>query len=165
MNLVRLASATAAISLLATSFAAASVVRTTGHESNHARVAVAFGGEHASRPNLSCPSQYSGGCVTPTASSPAQFEWCVSTSGNCSSGLVGTFDWTSSITLAKNGKAYKGKKFSSTWSPDPGNPSVLTISAKRKKAKGTKVVYADSQTTCSSSYGCFSDFVVYGITN
>ncbi len=165
MNLVRLASATAAISLLATSFAAASVVRTTGHESNHARVAVAFGGEHAVRPNLNCPSQYSGGCVSPTASSPAQFEWCVSTSGNCSSGLVGSFDWTSALTNAKTGKAYKKKAFKSTWSPDPGNPSVLTISARRTRARGTKVLLADAQTACSSSYGCFTDFVVYGITN
>lgn len=121
-------------------------------------------GRTDAHPLTSCPSEYTGGCYAVDASNPISFEWCVSSSGDCSSGLVGTWAWTSSTVVAKTGKTLK--KSIGVWSPDPGNPSTITISTKTKKfAKKPKVVDGVFLSTCDSSIGCFSDFVAYGIAN
>jgi len=117
-------------------------------------------------PDTSCPSEYTGGCYAVDAGNPVSFEWCVSSTGNCSSGLVGDFEWTATVTVVKTGKVLKPGKGAviATWSPDPGNPSTVTIAAKAKKiGKKPKVTYSVSLSACSSSIGCFSNFVTYGI--
>jgi hypothetical protein len=115
-------------------------------------------------PDTSCSSEYTGGCYAVDAANPISFEWCVSSSGDCSSGLVGTWEWTSTTVVVKTGKTLK--KSIGVWSPDPGNPSTITISTKNKNfAKKPKVVDGVYLSTCSSSIGCFSDFAAYGIAN
>jgi hypothetical protein len=116
------------------------------------------------RPMTTCPSVFTGGCFEVAISSPISFEWCVSTSGNCSTGLVGVWTWTATNTTYPKGKPAKPKKFQGTWSPNPGNPSVLTLHVSKGKNSKGKIKFANSNTTCSSTYGCFSDFVVYGIS-
>jgi hypothetical protein len=110
-----------------------------------------------------CTSQYTGGCVAITPSSPFQAEWCVSDSGNCTSGLVGDVTWTVLVVNAK-GKTLKklGKKINAVWSPDPGNPSVITVSTETTKVS-SKVKYGVELSGCYTS-GCFTDFVEYGIS-
>ena len=123
-------------------------------------------GSTNARPDSSCP--YSGGCFVVLAGSPLTAEWCISSTGNCSSGLVGVWNWTATVTNVKTGKVSKPGKgpVTAVWSPDPGNPSTLTISTNFKKAaKHPKIVYTVAASTCDSSIGCFSDFVVYGIEN
>src|SRR5271165_2766169 len=80
--------------------------------------------------DTTCPSGFYA-CALTDASTPYQAEWCVSSSGNCSSGLVGTWTWSAPVTNLKNGKPAK-KNPKAVWSPNPGNPSVLTISSKNK---------------------------------
>ena len=112
-------------------------------------------------PDTTCPSTYYA-CALTDASTPYYAEWCVSNTGNCSSGLVGTWTWSAAVTNVKNGKPAK-KNPSAVWSPDPGNPSTLTISSKNKKiGKHPKIRFAVALTACSSSYGCFSNFATYG---
>jgi hypothetical protein len=108
-----------------------------------------------------CGSQYTGGCYQIDASDPAVFEWCVSSSGNCSSGLIGDVSWTVDVTNPKGKSVKLGKKIDAVWSPNPGNPSDMTISTHSTK-DNPKVKYAVSLSGCYTS-GCFTDFVVYGI--
>jgi|HubBroStandDraft_1064217.scaffolds.fasta_scaffold187334_2 hypothetical protein len=108
----------------------------------------------------SCPSEFSG-CISITAASPYTAEWCISSTGNCSSGLVSSATWTATNFKVKNGKTVKNTKaFSSVWSPNPGNPSNLTVSTDKAQAKG-KVKYGLALSVCYSG-GCFSDFWIVG---
>jgi hypothetical protein len=81
-----------------------------------------------------------------------QIEICISTSGNCSSGLVGTWTWSDVVVKAKNGKKYK--KIKTSWSPNPGNPSVNTLKVKKIKNSNGKVIYAENLTACESTSYC-----------
>ena len=114
--------------------------------------------------DTTCPSQYYA-CAALSQSTPYYAGWCVSSTGNCTSGLVGTWDWTTAVTNAKTGKPTdkKNKNPTITWSPDPGNPSTMEAIAKNAKpAKKFKVKWAAALSTCDSTGYCFSNFVTYG---
>jgi len=162
MNLTRILTIAAAAGVLATAGVSAGTIRHAGSNAHKYQIIHmgATGGVHN---NLSCPPTYFA-CVSPTKASPYLDGWCVSSTGNCSSGLVGDWDWSSAISKIGKGKGIG--KVSSTWSPDPGNPSTNTIADKRKKAKGTKLIGAVSHSTCETTTGsCFSNFVTYAVTN
>ena len=113
-------------------------------------------------PAVSCPSSYYA-CYSVDADNPFVAEWCISDSGDCSSGLVPYASWSVVTTTIKTGKVLKkSKTFSASWSPDPGNPSILTVTDTAKKiGKKAPIKYATSLSGCYTS-GCFTDFVTYG---
>jgi hypothetical protein len=87
----------------------------------------------------SCPSTYVQ-CLALTPGSPAEVEWCISSSGNCTSGLyTGKIVWTISepVTKIKTGKNYR--KIKAAWATKKGNPDDLTVTpaASVKSTKGT----------------------------
>ncbi len=91
-------------------------------------------------------------CVTVSKATPFTQEWCISSTGSCASPYPGTWTWALPITTIK-GKKYK--KLASSWSPNPGNPSVLTISEKKKvKSSKGKYKYEGMLSACSPTYGC-----------
>lgn len=106
----------------------------------------------AQRP-ASCPSSKYFTCLTLYKGSN-QIEICISTSGNCSSGLVGTWTWAGTIIHVKTGK--KDKKFKVKWSPNPGNPTVNTIKVNTIKDSHGKIKYAENITACESTSYCIS---------
>ena len=120
-------------------------------------------------PLTSCPSQYTGGCFLVDAANPISFEWCVSQSGNCSSGLIANWTWSAVVTDVKTGKVLSPGKGAVTavWNPNPDNPSTLTITTKFKKLSKKPVVkYSVANSTCEiSEPTCYDDFVIYGIAN
>jgi hypothetical protein len=101
----------------------------------------------------SCPSSKYFTCLTIYKGSN-QLEICISTSGNCSSGLVGTWTWSGQIIHVKTGK--KDKKFKIKWSPNPGNPTVNTIKVNTIKDSKGKIKYAEDITACESTSYCIS---------
>jgi hypothetical protein len=150
----------AALATTLTTGASAAIVRHAGPA--FAKYGVVNAGSHGPR-SASC-SHETASCLSPTRNSPFVAEWCISSSGNCSSGLVGNWNWTATVTKVGRGKGYKRVKAS--WSPDPGNPSVITISDSRRKAKGKKTIANVTLSTCNTSSGsCFSNFAIYCITN
>ena len=123
-------------------------------------------GRTGAQPAASCPSEYTA-CFAVDSAHPVSEEFCISDSGDCSSGLDGTWDWTAVVTVVKTGKILKSGKgpVTAVWSRDPGNPSTITISTDIKKLhKHPAVKWAVTLSTCNSSM-CFSDFVTYGIEN
>lgn len=113
------------------------------------------------RPMASCSSAYTE-CFQISKGDPYTAEWCISDSGNCSSGLAGTPDWTATVTNPKTGKPEKG--LTAVWSPDPGNPSTLTITNHRKHCKNpNEVKWVVTLSECDGSLGCNYDFVVFGV--
>ncbi len=97
----------------------------------------------------SCPSQYFT-CLTIYKGSN-QLEICISSSGNCTSGLVGNWTWSGTIVHVKTGK--KDKKFKVSWSPNPGNPTVNTIKVNTIKDSHGKIKYAENITACGYPSG------------
>ena len=112
---------------------------------------VATGGLH----NTSCPSSKYFTCLTIYKGSN-QIEICISSSGNCTSGLVGNWTWSGKIIHVKTGK--KDKKFKVKFSPNPGNPTVNTIKVNTIKDSHGKIKYAEDITACpyGSSGSCIS---------
>jgi hypothetical protein len=106
--------------------------------------------------NTSCPSTYLE-CATVSKKAPFTQGWCISSTGSCNTPCCGTnWTWALPITVVKTGKPYK--KLISSWSPNPGNPTTLTISEKGKVKKSHgKVKYEGALSACSPTYGC-----VYG---
>jgi hypothetical protein len=110
---------------------------------------VVLGGKSAA----GCPSTYIT-CVTISKASPAQVSICVQyTTGYCP--YPGVWTWASQVVVVKSGKPYK--KIIEKISPNPGNPTYITISEKKKvkKSKG-KYKYADNVEVCNSSSQCLS---------
>jgi hypothetical protein len=99
-----------------------------------------------------CPSSKYLLCagISPSSSGP-QFGICISTSGNCSSGLIGDWSWSSVLTTTKGKSA--SKKLSEVWSPNPGNPSDQYVTEKKKikASKKGKVKFVDTFTACNVS--------------
>jgi len=115
------------------------------------------------RPELTCPPTYTG-CASITRSTPYSATFCISTSGSCTNGLVGSWDWTAVVSKVGRGNQYK--RVHASWSPDPGNPSTITITYNKKRSKGTKIIASVTLSTCEVTDGtCFSDFAVIGVTN
>ncbi len=91
-------------------------------------------------------------CVTVSKATPFTQEWCISSTGSCGSVFPGTWTWSTTITTTK-GKKYK--KLAASYDPNPGNPSTLTISEKKKvKSSKGKIKYEGSLQACSNTYGC-----------
>ena len=110
---------------------------------------VAVGVQHLA----SCPSQYFT-CLTIYKGSN-QIEICISSSGNCTSGLVGNWTWSGKIIHVKTGK--KDRKFKVSFSPNPGNPTVNTIKVNEIKDSHGKIKYAEDITACGYPSGsCIS---------
>jgi hypothetical protein len=101
---------------------------------------------YGQKQQTSCPSQYFV-CIT-LAKGTTQEGICISTSGNCSSGLVGSWNWANKITTTK-GKKYKKIKVSV--SPNPGNPVEFTYSVKKIKNTKGKVKWVDTLNACNVS--------------
>lgn len=113
--------------------------------------------------DTSCPSSFYE-CVEVSTSSPSSQEWCIVYSGtsDCSDLYPGTWTWTSENNKVKKGNpGKKTKKIKSSWSPNPGNPSTLTISV-AKKAKNTKgkIKYAVQWEACNSASSCLGPIVI-----
>lgn len=151
MKLTPLVSAAAALALLAPSFASAGVVRAVGHGYQNARPAMAAA---SGQTRQSCPSSLYFVCTTVSQSSPAELGICISTSGNCSTGLSpGTWTWQTAQFKAKGNKPFK--KLVSSTSPNPGNPVTITISEKKKvKSSKGKNKYYMALEACNSSSSC-----------
>ena len=106
------------------------------------------------------------GCIPVSASQPVSGTYCISSSGNCSSGLVGTWTWTQVTTNIKTGKIIGGKHPNpdAYWTPVTGNPSTLTVTSKNTTLKKKcKPKFDVTLSTCSSSSYCFSDFATLPI--
>jgi hypothetical protein len=85
--------------------------------------------------NASCPSTFFV-CVTLYPGTTQQ-GICISTSGNCTTGLVGSWNFSGAITTYPKGKKYKKIKVS--FSPNPGNPTTISFKAKKVKNSHGKV--------------------------
>jgi hypothetical protein len=124
-----------------------SSVTPMGH---HQLQLVAAGAQH----QVSCPSSKYFTCLTLYKGSNS-IEICISTSGNCTSGLSGEYTWSQTIIKVKSGKKYK--KIKASWSPNPGNPSTNTLIVKKIKNSGGKVIYAEDIQACGYPSGsCIS---------
>ncbi|MFZ0364138.1 MAG: hypothetical protein WAL67_08025 [Candidatus Cybelea sp.] len=90
--------------------------------------------------DTSCPSTFVQ-CLALTPGSPAEVEWCISSSGNCTSGLYdGRIKWLVTrpgVLKIKTGKPYH--KIKAAWSAKKGNPDDLTVTpaAGVRSTKGT----------------------------
>jgi hypothetical protein len=107
-----------------------------GHQTPHL---VAIG-----KRNASCGSAFFA-CVTLTPPS-SSIGICISTSGNCTSGLVGSWNWSGTVVTYPKGKKYKKIKVS--FSPNPGNPTTNTFSAKKIKNTHGKAKWAENLKAC-----------------
>lgn len=159
--LPRLLAAAAGIGMLSTSAGFAStLVRHAGAAApQRYHIVAGWGGAHA---NVTCPPQYTE-CLSISRGNPSSTPFCISSAGNCSSGLVGIWDWTAVVAKVR-GQDYK--KISAVWSPDPGNPSTITISTTKRHSRHTRIVATVTLSTCEVTSGsCFSDFAVVAIYN
>jgi hypothetical protein len=117
---------------------------------HHQLQLVAAGAQH----QVSCPSSKYFTCLTIYKGSN-QLEICISTSGNCTSGLSGEYTWSGTIIHVKTGK--KDNKFKISWSPNPGNPTVDTIKVNTIKDSHGKIKYAEDIQACGYPSGsCIS---------
>ena len=122
---------------------------------------VSAGLPEAIRPDFKCPPSI-GECISITAGNPFTAEFCVTSGGSCTSGLIGIWDWTVAIQRLDDSK--KAMELRGVWAPDPANPSVVTVSTSATTAKRTKVIAVVTLATCSSNYGSYA-LERFGITN
>jgi len=111
--------------------------------------------------NTSCPSEYIA-CVEISPTSPAEQEWCIVYSGtsDCSDLYPGTWTWDWPTYKVKK-KGFKGsKKIQASSSPNPGNPTFLTISTKKAKSTKGKIKYAVELIACNSAGSCLSGYYI-----
>jgi hypothetical protein len=95
--------------------------------------------------DTTCPSSYIQ-CLAVSPGSYASTEWCLSSSGNCTSGLyAGRVKWTVPEQPIKNKTGRPYHKLHASWSPVKGNPSVLTVTA-AAGARSSKGVVGYSMT-------------------
>jgi hypothetical protein len=120
--------------------------------------------------NTSCPSSYVA-CYTLTPGSPFSDEWCISNTGNCTSGLYnGTVKWTIATKPYKVSTGKRARRIKAGFNPKIGNPSdnIVTAKAKVKSTNGA-VGYALGWEACleSGSYKgtCFGPELVGLIVN
>ncbi len=102
-------------------------------------------------PDASCPSQYIT-CVSITRTSHRKVQVCVQYS-YCPA--PGEWTWSSQVRVVKTGKAVGA--ITSSASPNPGNPTVFTISEKRRVKSSNHVYkYQDVIEACSYTSNCVS---------
>ncbi len=94
----------------------------------------------------SCPTSVYVECINLSKKKGGSFGLCLSTSGNCTSGLVGDWNWTTTVTNLK-GKN-EDKKISNSWDPNPGNPSTDTFKVHGKLRPSKQVKYIANITAC-----------------
>src|ERR1700724_221774 len=80
----------------------------------------------------SCPSS-DAACFTISKTMPATSEWCISTSGNCKTGLQGKQRWSAVAYDCSSGTCVETYKVRAVWDPHRGNPSTETISTRQRK--------------------------------
>lgn len=123
-----------------------------GHHAGAPQV-VGLGAKH----DTSCPSTYYE-CVEVSKASPAQQEWCLIYSGtsDCTDLYPGTWTWSAIVVKAKNGKPTNkhSKHVKASFSPNPGNPTTLTISTNASKTSHGKIKYAVELSVCNSASSC-----------
>jgi hypothetical protein len=110
------------------------------------------------KPNTSCPSSYYE-CVTVSKTSPVQQQWCIVYSGtsDCSDLYPGTWTWSAPVTKAHHRRGKVVAKFS----PNPGNPTELTISIKRHlRSSNGKIARVASLEACNSSNSCVGPLLI-----
>jgi hypothetical protein len=95
--------------------------------------------------DTSCPSKYAI-CFTLKPKGKTTAEVCISSSGNCTSGIAGDWTWTQKITTVK-GKKYS--KIKVTFKPNPGNPVDDIFKLKKTKSSHGKVAYVQDLTWCA----------------
>ncbi|HYL27348.1 MAG TPA: hypothetical protein VEW74_05895 [Candidatus Nitrosotalea sp.] len=105
---------------------------------------VAPGAKH----NASCPSAFFV-CDTLYPGTTQQ-GICISTSGNCTTGLVGSWNFTGVIETYPKGKKYK--KIKVAYSPNPGNPTTVIFTAKKVKNTHGKVKWQNILNACEVTY-------------
>lgn len=81
-------------------------------------------------------------------------ELCVSTTYNCSSGIVGYWYWVGTVVTYPKGKKYRKIKVS--YSPNPGNPVINTFKVRKLKNTHGKVKWVEKIETCNSSSSCLA---------
>jgi hypothetical protein len=74
-------------------------------------------------------------------------ELCVTTSGNCTSGLYSNWNWASEIFNYPSGKRYR--KIKASFSPNPGNPTTNIFKVKKIKNTHGKVKWYENVTLCN----------------
>jgi hypothetical protein len=111
----------------------------------------------------SCPAKYDE-CETISKTKSFKQEWCVVKKGTtgCKHLYPGTFTWSGPV------KKTNGKKFTSivtSFKPNPGNPTELTLSEKKAVASSKgKVSYYASIKACNTSSECTSASLIGIIT-
>lgn len=103
------------------------------------------------QPLATCPSKYIL-CVTVSKSKPGKYEICISSTGSCSSGTFPKEKWSNTITTL-SGKKFTG--ITGSFSPNPGNPTEVTLKAKvtLKNSHG-KVDYIQKIKACHTAGSC-----------
>jgi hypothetical protein len=129
-----------------------SSVAPMGHPAAHF---VVVGAKH----DTSCPSQYMF-CVTLKKGKTTQ-EICYSSSGNCTSGIIGDWTWKSTIVNPKNGKKYR--KIKAKFDPNPGNPVDIIYVVKKIKNTHGKVKWAQDIQICNVSNPSSCKYTALGL--
>lgn len=135
-----------------------SSVSTMGH---HAGMQlVAMGGGHGA---YTCAYPPFIQCAEISFDTPYYEEWCISSTGSCSTLSPGTWGWLNgdAVKLKKGQPTSKSyKKIVGSYNPNPGNPTDLTIAEKKhvKSSKG-KLKYAFELEACNSSSDCASGYI------
>lgn len=114
---------------------------------------LALGAKH----DTSCPSTFYE-CFEITKGSPATQEWCIIYSGtsDCTDVYPGTWTWSATVVKVKKGKPTNShsKHVVASFSPNPGNPTTLTVSTNASKTSHGKIKYAVELNVCNSASSC-----------
>lgn len=108
------------------------------------------------QPDATCPSTFFL-CVTLTKTKALKNEICLSSTSppSCSSPAPGVWTWSGSAAVVKTGKAFK--TIAGSYKPNPGNPTNLTLKAKKKlKSTKGKYLYEWNLMACNSASSCAS---------
>ncbi len=117
----------------------------------------------AASPIAACSSKYYE-CATISKIKPFRREWCVVKKGTtgCKHLSPGTWSWSAPVTTVS------GKKFArivTSFKPNPGNPTELTIAEKDAVASSDgKVAYEASLKGCNTSKQCLAPVFIGVIT-
>ena len=113
--------------------------------------------------DTTCPSTFYE-CFEVSKTTPATQEWCIIYSGtsDCTDLYPGTWTWSGPAYKVKKGTVTSkaDKKISGTFSPNPGNPTTLTVATKSKKSSKGKITGAIALTVCNSASSCLGPIYI-----
>jgi hypothetical protein len=113
--------------------------------------------------DTSCPSAFYE-CFEISKSTPATQEWCIIYSGtsDCSDLYPGTWTWSGPTVKVKKGRptGKKDKKIKASFSPNPGNPTTLTVSTSSSKSSKGKITGAVELSVCNSASSCLGPLYI-----